>query len=128
MTIRRREFLRLSALGAAALATLGCGRSGETNDVALARTGLLGALGDGQVRAIGAHYRAMTPAERDAPALRDAIQRSRPLRARLFGRWGPSVDALVRDDFSHGRTIVVDGWVLSVTEARQCALFSLLHA
>jgi hypothetical protein len=60
-------------------------------------------------------------------ALRDAILASRPLRSRLGGS-GSSLDGLVRYDFAHGRTVVVDGWVLSVTEARQCALFSLLSA
>lgn len=33
----------------------------------------------------------------------------------------------VRDDFAKGRTVILDGWVLSVTEARQCALFSILN-
>lgn len=32
------------------------------------------------------------------------------------------VAAAVREDFAHGRTCLVDGWVLSVTEARLCAL------
>jgi hypothetical protein len=36
-----------------------------------------------------------------------------------------SIDDTVHEDFAAGRTVVVDGWVLSVTEARQCALFSL---
>jgi len=31
----------------------------------------------------------------------------------------------VRQDFRENKTTVVDGWILSVTEARQCALFSL---
>ena len=31
----------------------------------------------------------------------------------------------VRQDFQENKTMIVDGWVLSVTEARQCALFSL---
>jgi len=35
------------------------------------------------------------------------------------------LDERVRQDFKTNNTIVVDGWVLSVTEARQCALFSL---
>ena len=34
----------------------------------------------------------------------------------------------VRDDFANGRTVLVNGWVLAVTEARQCALFSLAPA
>jgi hypothetical protein len=28
-------------------------------------------------------------------------------------------------DFNENKTVIVDGWVISVTEARQCALFSL---
>ena len=39
-----------------------------------------------------------------------------------------SIAQQVRDDFAAGRTVVVDGWVLSATEARQCALFSLASA
>jgi hypothetical protein len=126
-TLGRREFLRFGAVGAAALATLGCGVGRETDDAALARPELLAALGERQVRAIGAQYRAQTPSEGDTRAIHNAIHGSRPLRARLFGG-GPSLDGLIRDDFSHGRTAVIDGWVLSVTEARQCALFSLLVA
>ena len=37
------------------------------------------------------------------------------------------MDNKVRQDFQAGKTIIVDGWILSVTEARQCALFSLLQ-
>jgi hypothetical protein len=32
----------------------------------------------------------------------------------------------VIEDFDKGNTILIEGWLLSVTEARQCALFSLL--
>jgi hypothetical protein len=31
----------------------------------------------------------------------------------------------IYDDLDNGNTIVLNGWVLSITEARQCALFSL---
>ena len=31
----------------------------------------------------------------------------------------------ITDDFKAGNTIIISGWVLSKTEARQCALFSL---
>ena len=31
----------------------------------------------------------------------------------------------VLSDFEKGETVILDGWVLSKTEARQCALFSL---
>lgn len=31
----------------------------------------------------------------------------------------------VTDDFSTGKTILIDGWLISITEARQCALLSI---
>jgi hypothetical protein len=67
------------------------------------------------------------PAERDAEALRAAILAA-PRASRLGETPRVPVAELVRSDFAEGRTVVVHGWVLSVTEARQCALFSLLHA
>lgn len=77
---------------------------------------------------LGRIYRTQYPGEGDAHALT----------ARLLGDAG--VDSLtspeaavarhlaarVGADFRAGRTVVVDGWVLSQTEARQCALLSLL--
>jgi len=33
----------------------------------------------------------------------------------------------IQKDFKAGRTVIIDGWILSVTEARQCALFSLTN-
>jgi hypothetical protein len=37
------------------------------------------------------------------------------------------LDNKVENDFKTGRIAVVRGWVLSLTEARECALFSLLQ-
>jgi hypothetical protein len=37
------------------------------------------------------------------------------------------VDRRVQADFDQGRTVMLRGWILSQTEARQCALFSLLQ-
>ncbi len=35
------------------------------------------------------------------------------------------LDGKIKDNFSKGQTVISRGWVISVTEARQCALFSL---
>ena len=35
------------------------------------------------------------------------------------------LNARAEDDFRNNRTIIIKGWVLSVTEARQCALLTL---
>ncbi|MFL5562651.1 MAG: hypothetical protein ACJ79K_14360 [Gemmatimonadaceae bacterium] len=140
VTMSRREFMRrvgsatagaatvgVASAGAATFgfAVAGCG-AGEAYDAgALARPDVLAALGAGPVRAIGARYRAMNHAEGDAASLRRAISASRPFASRFLGAASPPLAELVRADFAEGRTIVVDGWVLSATEARQCALFSL---
>lgn len=34
-------------------------------------------------------------------------------------------DKKTKEDFSNLKTVIVNGWVLAVTEARQCALYSL---
>jgi hypothetical protein len=118
--IDRRQFLRLSAAGAAAVAVIACARD-DTDDARLAQPGLLGVLGPDVVRDLGKRYREVTPSENDAKDLRAAIAGSR-----LFPR--TSIEERVKADFAEGRTVVVNGWLLSATEARQCALYSLTPA
>ena len=38
-----------------------------------------------------------------------------------------SIARNIKKDFVTGNTIMLDGWILSKTEARQCALFSTIH-
>jgi len=82
-------------------------------------------LGVERVRTLGAQYRAAVPKENSATALRAAISDTAQHGFRLPWARRASLNDQVRDDFAAGRTVLVDGWVLSATEARQCALFSL---
>jgi|SRR5689334_2242038 len=95
----RREFLCLS-LGAVVLTV-------PAREDATAPSDLLSMLGPERVRDIGEQYRRLVPEEND------------------WTRLSAPIPARVRYDFETGRTVLVNGWVLSVTEARQCALFSL---
>jgi len=126
--MERRRFLGVIGGTAVAALSVACGASPDLERSALARPDLLQALGPERVRALGVRYREMVPAERDADSLRDAIRRSLPLTARLSGSSAPPLARLVHEDFEGGRTVVVDGWILSATEARQCALFALAQA
>jgi hypothetical protein len=36
-----------------------------------------------------------------------------------------NIEGMIHTDFLTDKTLIINGWVLSVTEARQCALFSL---
>ena len=124
----RRHFLSLASIAALGALASGCAPGAGYDAESLARPALLDALGTEKVRAIGERYRETMRDERDARAIRAAILDSRPFGARFLGAAAPPVAELVRADFANGRTVVVDGWVLAATEARQCALFSLLPA
>lgn len=65
---------------------------------------------------VGRKYRELVPAEATEASLNGLIP-----------------DKLLREeqiltDFRNDNTILVDGWILSVTEARQCALFSIRNS
>ena len=126
MTLDRRRFLQLSALGIVATVADSACASSDRADTPSDRPQLLAMLGPERVRQLGAHYRASTPNENSADALRAALSSGHRLRIPFIK--SASLDDRIRDDFAAGRTVVVDGWVLAVTEARQAALFSLTPA
>ncbi len=127
MTLDRRQFLRTTVAGAVLTITGGGCAPGADYDLStLARPDLVSLLGPERVSEIGTRYRQMVPAEASVGALRSAILAVRPWNSRLPWTQIP-VDELVREDFADGRTVIIQGWVLSVTEARQSALFSLIH-
>src|SRR5207302_2027547 len=75
----------------------------------LAQPDLLSLIGPQAVRKIGLRYRALVPSENEVHALYTAILAARP--------WPSSIAGLVEQDFAIGRTMVLQGWVVSVTEA-----------
>ncbi|MGZ3333462.1 MAG: hypothetical protein ACXU9O_10840 [Gemmatimonadaceae bacterium] len=124
MTLDRRRFLQLAATGmVAGLTSSACARDTSENAGAPGKPALVEMLGPDRAREIGTEYRAAVPGENTAAALRDAISSSQH---RQFP-WihSRSIEEQIHDDFAAGRTVVVNGWVLSQTEARQCALYSL---
>jgi hypothetical protein len=126
MTPDRRRFLQFTAAGmVASLTSSGCVSDATEDARALTRPGLIDMLGPGRVRQIGKSYLAAVPSENSADALRAVISNTERKRIRFPWTGRSWIDDQVRDDFAAGRTVLVDGWVLSATEARQCALFSL---
>ncbi len=86
---------------------------------------LLGLLNhpDG-ARNIGARYLSLVPAEGDQRHLVNLLAKGAPgLMAREEAR--ALLQNAVREDFDQGRTVELNGWVISRTEARLCALASL---
>lgn len=126
MTLDRRRFLQVSAGGiAASLTSSACARDSTR---VLSRPQLLDMLGPERVWQLGSRYRATVLNENTEAALREAITGSRRQSFSLSSIWRDPIEQQIRDDFAAGRTVIVDGWVLSATEARQSALFSLAPA
>lgn len=130
--MNRRDFLLMTAAGSLALGVPGAGLLyGQPHRFhAAAHPEMLHALGRNRlVDAVGRAYRSAHPEEDDAETLghlllaegdrsSSDVPSDHPLQARLQQQ--------VRADFAAGRTVQLDGWILSVTEARQCALYSIL--
>ena len=124
--MKRREFIGMAAAGAAGIVLPATPRAAETTSLAPANPRLLDFLHDERVvRDLGRRYREVVPGEDDAQTLAEVILAMRyatvpaALRARL--------DQQVEREFADGRTVNVNGWILSVSEARQCALYSIQH-
>lgn len=120
MTMKRRRFLELGAAGIAAAGIPGTVLAATSNVTALNDPNLLRVLHSrSAVRRIGESYRKAYPHEDDADVLRTEILREAGAHTRA------AVEDRVRCDFEEARIVRVHGWILSRTEARQCALFSL---
>jgi hypothetical protein len=129
VSIDRRRFLRLTTAGVLASLTASACATGEAADAReLAQPALLRMLGAERVRELGVRYRQMVPAENREAALRAALAHEEPRGLSFPWTARSSMAQQVEDDFANGRTVLVNGWVLSATEARQCALFSLQTA
>lgn len=124
MLISRRELMRVAA-GAAALAATGVAMGGCAADQGPpgAPTWLAPGFDRPALITLGGAYLATHPAERTVMALDAAIQAARA------GRWPWSatrdLPTVVAREFANGDTVLVDGWLLSRTEARLCARMAL---
>ena len=80
------------------------------------------------IREIGTNYRNLTPQEADKKKLTDLLLTAddgKLVTASDKPKVIELLDKKVHDDFLGSKIQVISGWVISVTEARQCALFSL---
>ncbi|HET6252891.1 MAG TPA: hypothetical protein VFE32_02390 [Puia sp.] len=113
--MKRRNFLLLTIAGGIAAITPFC--KSRRPSTTLTQPFFLSAMCDVQtLRKIGTQYRTATPAEASEDALVQLLTTG--------GGTTGQLDNKIKDDFTSGRTVTIDGWVLAVTEARQCALFS----
>ena len=124
--MNRRNFIFLTSTGVAALAipTLVYSLHENTINPLLFQPQSLAKIWDTDtMNTIGLNYMLKVPKEIRERIL---VKRLMGKSAREAGNLATTLDQQIRSDFITGNTVMVDGWILSVTEARQCALFSLI--
>jgi hypothetical protein len=123
----RRAFLAASLLGGGALVAGGSAIAVRWTGERTVRR-LLGLFTDrAALRPVGAAYLKAVPAESDRAKLERLLLQDLGLEARFASpeELGRLVADRIRDDFAEDRVAQVEGWVLSRTEARLCALAAL---
>jgi hypothetical protein len=127
--MQRRQFLQLSAMGGTVIlfTGMGCGQRHPASDDILEKPEALAQICDLKtLKEIGMAYRVQTASEKDADkiaALLLADSAGKPVSSSLDNSIIQTlISRKINQDFETGNIVIVKGWILSVTEARQCAL------
>jgi hypothetical protein len=129
--MQRRQFIGLSAYIAASVAVPfleGC--SNGNNDTAVGEPAiLLHILNSKSITETGQAYLKQYPSENTKDKLRELLLNKNSLAASSDANAIHSYfSTKTVEDFNTGNTIIVNGWVFSRTEARQCALYAILQS
>lgn len=132
--MKRRSFIVgsiLSAVGVGVFSFLQWMRNSGTAR-ALAHPKFLSQLCDSRtILSLGRAYLKLKPEEtRDDVLLNDLLtEKSRRdfFKTHDINKAESQIEKKIQCDFATNNIVVVQGWVLSITEARQCAFFSLLN-
>lgn len=121
--MKRRQFLTM--LGTLPVANAASeAYAGNATQAAITEPGLATFLGSPDfIRRLGQTYRKHFTAEDDYMVLVEAVLHSCPHGHALTD----FLETRIAQDFADGDTVLLDGWLLSRTEARQTALYSLIH-
>lgn len=127
--MHRRSFIHLSGYAALAMSApfiQGCKRRADAWSEPLA----FSHIADTEtIRLTGITYRKTHPAESSEDELRKLLAASGGIPQTAGDDAVRSLLAKkTQDDFKTGKQLTINGWVLALTEARQCALFSILQS
>ena len=127
--MKRRDFIQLSAFAAAAVSFPLLHACNSAVDHTMSKPVFLSRLFDEQtIKDTGKAYLQKTPSENDNNKLVQLLAGNSSLTDADEKTIHQYLDEQIKHDFETGNTVLVKGWVLAVTEARQCALFSLMRA
>ena len=130
--MKRKKFLIISALAVAAISVpvaIKLSPRRKVRDKPLEQPKILGNFcNEKDIQEIGGAYRKENPNESQKQQLIDLLLKNdegSKINSSDKSAVSDWLDQKTLQEFKSDKTIVVAGWVISVTEARQCALFSL---
>jgi hypothetical protein len=125
--MERRKFIFVAASGVATMIIpIGLYNCSDTKyDSTVAKPILLSNIWDTQIIAeIGELYQKQYPKENTEQKLVGILSEGISMGENDISA---SITSRIEEDFKTGKIVTLDGWILSVTEGRQCALFSLIQ-
>jgi len=132
--MKRRHFIFYTVISTAAVSIpfLGCSSPDPELDKKLAIPETLAQTYDEKtIREIGEAYGKTYPAEYSINDLEKLLIKTENGKSITGSETSEEIrstlNAEVKNDFQTGDTLVLNGWILSKTEARQCALFTLIN-
>ena len=130
--MQRRKFILLSIAGSGAIGLTGlhCNTRRPAYYVVLDKPQQLANICDAKsIQEIGKAYRLQMPEESGADQLINLLSADSTggsISTNANNQYAETlISRKINQDFEKGNTVVVKGWILAVTEARQCALFAL---
>jgi len=134
--MKRRSFVLVSVLGALGIAVVPLMKwahrfSGK--DKALAQPKVLSLLCDDRtIGILGRAYLKLKPDESCCGTLSNDLlgdtANNVVLENEDMAEVELQIEKRIKRDFETSNTVILKGWVLSITEARQCAFFSILYS
>ncbi|HEY2720693.1 MAG TPA: hypothetical protein VGI82_03150 [Chitinophagaceae bacterium] len=130
--MKRRNFILLSLYSGAAISlpSFGCSTGNSVAYKPWMQPDLLSHICDAKtLKEIGAAYMQKFSAKNNEKQLMDSVLTESDNKILPASSEDAVIHSLleqkIQRDFEIGKTVVVKGWILSETEAQQCALFSL---
>jgi hypothetical protein len=126
--MQRRQFLQLSAMGGTVILVTGisCNQRHPVSYDILGKPEELAQICDlKMLKEIGMAYQNQTASEMDADKLATLLltdSAGKPVSSTDLTFIQTLISKKIEHDFETGNIVIVKGWILSVTEARQCAL------
>ena len=124
--MQRRTFIKSTLVTTLALTFQSCGPSLKGHRAFYYPDVMMKCTDEEGLVKLGNRYREQHSTEQTEDILVKALSDGKDFSKTTDGTLQEHLADHIRQDFLQKNIVILDGWILSVTEARQCALFSLI--